>query len=57
MSSTVVPGAFDGSLWTLLLMSHQVLQHHLDLTSLIIVLAFVLDLLDEGSDHAVGHVG
>mgnify|MGYP006864018361 CR=1 FL=1 len=38
-------------------MSHQVLQHHLDLTSLIIVLAFVLDLLDEGSDHAVGHVG
>ena len=38
-------------------MNHKVFQQHLDLTSLVIVLAFVLDLLDEASDNTVGHVG
>ena len=34
-------------------MSHKVLQCHLDLTSLVNKLATVLDLINEGSDHAV----
>ena len=38
-------------------MNHKVFQQHLDLTSLVIVLASVLDLLDEASDNTVGHVG
>ena len=43
----------SGFLWTKLLMSHKVLQCHLDLTSLVNKLATVLDLINEGSDHAV----
>merc|ERR1719341_3119611 len=38
-------------------MSQQVFQHHLDLTSLVTVLAFVLDLFNERPNHTVGHVG
>ena len=38
-------------------MDPEILNQHLDLTSLVIKLASVLDLLDEASDNTVGHVG
>ena len=56
-TTTARDGTIVVSLWTLLLMSHKVLQHHLDFTSLVTELATVLDLFDESSDHTVGHVG
>ena len=55
--ATARPGTFDGSVWTFLLMSHKVLQHHLDLASLVSKLALVLDLFNKSSSQTVGHVG
>ena len=37
-------------------MSHEVFQDHLDLTSLVLILAAVLDLFDESRGQTVGHV-
>ena len=42
-AAEVVVGVLDDSLWTLLLMSHQFSQHHLDFTFLVPSLASVLD--------------
>ena len=45
--------------WTLQLghyPGHLVFQHHLDVTSLVMELASVLDLIDESSSETVGHV-
>ena len=42
-ADVVVVGVLDDSLWTLLLMSHQFSQHHLDFTFLVPSLASVLD--------------
>ena len=38
-------------------MNQKIFQHHLDPTSPVIVLAAVLDLINEGSHQTVGHVG
>ena len=47
----------NGSFRTLSLVDLKIFQHHLDLASLVIVLASVLDLVNESSHQAVGHVG
>ena len=38
-------------------MDPEIFDQHLDFTSLVTELAFVLHLLDEGSNHTVCHVG
>ena len=38
-------------------MSHEVFQDHLKLTSLVTILAAMLDLLNESRGQTVGHVG
>ena len=38
-------------------MDPDILEQHLDLTSLVTEQAFVFHLLDEGSNHTVGHAG
>ena len=38
-------------------MSHEVFQDHLNLTSLVTILAAMLDLLNESRGQTVGHVG
>ena len=38
-------------------MEIDIFKQHLDLTSLVTELAFVFHLLDEGSNHTVGHAG
>ena len=48
---------FDVPFWTFLLMNQKLLQHHLDLTSLVTELAIVLDLFNESPNYTVGHAG
>ena len=55
LMTTAMPGTCDCSVWTFLLMSPKVFQHHCDLTALVTVLAFVLNFLNETSDHTVDH--
>ena len=53
----MVGGELIRIFWTISLVFLKIFQHQLDLTSSVIVLAFVLDcLVNESSDHTVGHV-
>ena len=53
---TISDGTFHSSLWASLLMDYEVFDQHLDFTSFVTELAFVFHLLDEGSNHTIGHV-
>ena len=55
--STISEGTLNSSLRASLLMNSYILDQHLDLTSLVTELAFVLHLLNKRTDHTVGHVG
>jgi len=54
---TILEGTLHCSFWTSFFMHPDILDQHFGLTSLVTEQAFVFHLLDEGSNHTVGHAG